>query len=186
VPPFASSSPPATQDDILTVDVTTGSLTPNHIPFPGPGYLNTGVATTDGANVFLLFGQDPTQVDVLCLHNTKPLIFLHPPQVDVPSWFIAVIDVARATVVQGLPHPPSKYYCFKPPPSFPLLQPQIVTSCGCRFPIAMHWNPSANGTMILNAMMWSPEGVAGVQVGTLNPYATAHFLLCIFVTCIIF
>lgn len=77
--------------------------------------------------MFLLFGQDPTQVDVLCLNNTKPLIFLRPPQVDVPSWFIAVIDVAGATVVQGLPHPPSKYYCFKPPPSFPLLHTQIVT-----------------------------------------------------------
>jgi hypothetical protein len=49
------------------------------------------------------------------------------------------------------------------------------------FPIAMHWNPLANGTMILNAMMWSPEGVAGVQVGTLNPYATAPLLLCVFV-----
>jgi hypothetical protein len=136
------------------VDVTTGSLTPNHIPFPGPGYLNTGVATTDGANVFLLFGQDPTQVDV-------------------PNWFIAVIDVVEATVVQGLSHPPSKY--FKQPyhPAvlyLSVLNTQIVTSSGCMFPIAMHWNPLANGTMILNAMMWSPDGVAGIQVGTLNPY----------------
>ena len=32
------------------------------------------------------------------------------------------------------------------------------------FPISFHWNSRANGTMILNAMMWSPVGINGIQV----------------------
>jgi hypothetical protein len=81
---------------VLTVDAATGTLTPNHIPFPGPGFLNTGVATTDGANIFLLFGQDPTQVDT-------------------PDWFVGVIDVAQAALVQGTSHSAAKYQ----PPTLP-------------------------------------------------------------------
>ncbi len=74
---------------MLTIDPATGALTPNHIPFPGPDYLNTGVATTDGSNIFLLFGQDPTQVDA-------------------PEWFVGVINVAQATFVRGSSQLPTK------------------------------------------------------------------------------
>jgi hypothetical protein len=78
------------QDDVLTVDPSTGALTPNHIPFPGPDFLNTGVATTDGSNIFLLFGQDPTQTST-------------------PDWFIGVISMEGATVVKGTSHSAAKY-----------------------------------------------------------------------------
>jgi hypothetical protein len=92
------------QEDVLTVDVTTGTLTPNHIPFPGTEFLNTGVATSDGAQIFLLFGQDPSQVDS-------------------PEWFIGVIDLVQASVVKGSTHSVSKF----PPPLlslFPSFPPQ--------------------------------------------------------------
>jgi hypothetical protein len=97
----ATISPPPpppltlTQDDVLTVDTTTGALTPNNVPFPGTGFLNTGiatipkpatsynpqplmflntgVATTDGATIFLLFGQDPTQVGVCAVCGMTPM-----------------------------------------------------------------------------------------------------------------
>jgi len=44
------------------------------------------------------------------------------------------------------------------------------------YPIAMHWNARANGTMILTTMMWSPEGVNGIQVGQLNPYNSSEWV----------
>jgi hypothetical protein len=78
---------------VLTVDPETGALTPNHIPFPGPDFLNTGVYTSDGSNIFLLFGQDPSQTST-------------------PDWFIGIINMQTLTVVKGTSHSVEKY----PPP----------------------------------------------------------------------
>jgi len=49
-----------TQDDVLTVDTTTGALTPNNVPFPGTGFLNTGIATTPNIKTL-----NPQQVTTL-------------------------------------------------------------------------------------------------------------------------
>ncbi len=43
------------------------------------------------------------------------------------------------------------------------------------YPIAIHWNARANGTMILNALMNSPDGANGIQVGSLNPYNSSEW-----------
>lgn len=92
-------------------------------------------------------------------------------------------SLASSTWRKGL----SSKAALTPPPSTPNPQPlnaltpflfrsplnslgENITPIAVRFPISFHWNPRANGTMILNAMMYSPVGVSGIQVGTLNPY----------------
>jgi hypothetical protein len=42
--------------------------------------------------------------------------------------------------------------------------------------MAIHWNAQANGTMILTALMDSPEGTNGIQIVLLNPYNSSELV----------
>ena len=83
----------------------------------------SGVATTDGSTIFLLFGEDPQQTDT-------------------PHWFVCMIDVMQHTLVRG------------------------SSRSAALLPVAFHFNPRANGTMILSAMMHEIEGADPIQVST--------------------
>jgi hypothetical protein len=84
-------------------------------------FFPSGVATTDGSTIFLLFGEDPQQTDT-------------------PHWFVCMIDVTQRTLVRGS----SRSAAF--------------------LPVAFHFNPRANGTMVLSAMMHEIEGADPIQV----------------------
>ena len=62
------------------------------MPFPTDGTLNSGIATTDGRTVFLLFGQIP---DSAAARTPAAAAAAD------PGWFIGMLDIEAKTLVQG-------------------------------------------------------------------------------------
>jgi hypothetical protein len=75
-----------TEDDVNVVSPSTGTVTPLHMPFPTDGSINSGIATTDGRTIFLLFGQIPDRDRAA--HAAD-------------GWFVGALDVQAKTLVQG-------------------------------------------------------------------------------------